>query len=680
MEKPILNSERIFVVDDNPNNLGVVAEYLKSAGYRVSVAPNGSVALERAAGIKPAVILLDVKMPDINGFDVCRQLKKRTDTADIPVIFLTALDDPQHITQGFKAGGTDYLSKPVNKEELLARVKTHVENYLYKKDLQQQVALRTAELEESNQLLKLEIDRRKEVEAKLRHSQERLDLALHSANDGIWDWDLASGALFFDTRYYTMAGYEPNAFPSTFEQWEKRVHCEDIDSSKKAISDYLAGITDSFEAEFRFKRGEGTYMWIRGKGKIVARDDRGNPVRFIGTHSDITESKVAEEELQKAKRLISNIINSMPSSLIGVDVDGRVTQWNNTIELSSGIDAPTAMGKRLSDILPWMASEMNKITESIRTRQVIQEQKRNRLLENELRYEDVTIYPLVTNGIEGAVIRIDDVTHKVRMEEMMIQSEKMLSVGGLAAGMAHEINNPLAGMLQTADVMAKRLSDMDTIPANRKAAESAGTTMEAIRSYMNTRGILRMIDTIKESGQRVATIVENMLSFARKSDTLSSSHDIGELIDKTLELAATDYDLKKKYDFKRIDIVKSYETDMPCIPCESAKIQQVLLNIFQNAAQAMQEDAVEHPRLLIKTGYEKKRDMVFVEIEDNGPGIDETVRKRVFEPFFTTKPVGVGTGLGLSVSYFIITENHHGEMAVESEPGAGAKFVIRLPV
>ena len=169
--------------------------------------------------------------------------------------------------------------------------------------------MRTAELEESNQLLKLEIDRRKEVEAKLRHSQERLDLALHSANDGIWDWDLASGALFFDTRYYTMAGYEPNAFPSTFEQWEKRVHCEDIDSSKKAISDYLAGITDSFEAEFRFKRGEGTYMWIRGKGKIVARDDRGNPVRFIGTHSDITESKVAEEELQKAKRLISNIIN-----------------------------------------------------------------------------------------------------------------------------------------------------------------------------------------------------------------------------------------------------------------------------------------------------------------------------------------------------------------------------------
>ena len=225
-------------------------------------------------------------------------------------------------------------------------------------------------------------------------------------------------------------------------------------------------------------------------------------------------------------------------------------------------------------------------------------------------------------GLKERSFRIDDVTHKVRMEEMMIQSEKMLSVGGLAAGMAHEINNPLAGMLQTADVMAKRLSDMDTIPANRKAAESAGTTMEAIRSYMNTRGILRMIDTIKESGQRVATIVENMLSFARKSDTLSSSHDIGELIDKTLELAATDYDLKKKYDFKRIDIVKSYETDMPCIPCESAKIQQVLLNIFQNAAQAMQEDAVEHPRLLIKTGYEKKRDMVFVEIEDNGPGID----------------------------------------------------------
>ncbi|MCF8128159.1 MAG: PAS domain-containing protein [Deltaproteobacteria bacterium] len=115
-------------------------------------------------------------------------------------------------------------------------------------------------------------------------------------------------------------------------------------------------------------------------------------------------------------------------------------------------------------------------------------------------------------------------------------------------------------------------------------------------------------------------------------------------------------------------------------PCEGAKIQQVLLNILSNGAQAMQAAGTKSPRLIVRTRFEKGRQMALMEIEDNGPGMDETTRKRVFEPFFTTKPVGVGTGLGLSVSYFIITENHGGEMRVESRPGTGAKFIIRLPL
>jgi len=282
--------------------------------------------------------------------------------------------------------------------------------------------------------------------------------------------------------------------------------------------------------------------------------------------------------------------------------------------------------------------------------------------------------------VEGAVIRIDDVTEKVRLEEMMIQSEKMISVGGLAAGMAHEINNPLAGIMQTAEVMANRLGKNLHIPANRKAAEAAGTTMEAVEGFMKARGIPRMITTINDSGRRLAAIVDNMLNFARKSDASVSSRILEDLLDKTLELAATDYDLKKHYDFKMIEIIKEYTDNLPSVPCEAAKIQQVLLNILRNGAQAMQAGGVEHPRFTVRTWFEKKRSMVCMEIEDNGPGMDEATRRRVFEPFFTTKPVGVGTGLGLSVSYFIITENHNGEMAVESQLGSGTKFIIRLPV
>jgi len=159
-----------------------------------------------------------------------------------------------------------------------------------------------------------------------------------------------------------------------------------------------------------------------------------------------------------------------------------------------------------------------------------------------------------------------------------------------------------------------------------------------------------------------------------------SSHILNDLIDKTITLASTDFDLKKQYDFKSIKIKKEYSDHLPAVPCESAKIQQVLLNIFSNGAQAMQEGETRNPLFIITTRLEKERNMACIEIKDNGPGIDAETRKRIFEPFFTTKPAGVGTGLGLSVSYFIITENHGGEMAVESSPGAGFKILIRLPL
>jgi len=199
----------IFVVDDNPDNLGVTAGYLKSAGYTVAVASSGSSALKRAERVEPVVILLDIKMPGMDGFEVCRKLKKNAKTRDIPVIFLTALEDIKSITKGFQTGGVDYLTKPVKKDELLARVLTQVENYLYKNKLEQEVRIRTAELEESkeklqqahdemekqvqertadllstNQKLQQEVSERRRMEDELKQSHKqlrRLSSHLHSS-------------------------------------------------------------------------------------------------------------------------------------------------------------------------------------------------------------------------------------------------------------------------------------------------------------------------------------------------------------------------------------------------------------------------------------------------------------------------------------------------------------------
>ncbi len=386
-----------------------------------------------------------------------------------------------------------------------------------------------------------------------------------------------------------------------------------------------------------------------------------------------------ESDLIKLRSILRNIIDSMPSVLVGVNKKGCITQWNREAENITGITAKNAKGRVLSQVYPQLAGEMEKVQRAIKEGTPLKDAKVAFKMDNETRYSDITVYPLVTNGAEGAVIRVDDITDRVRIEEMMVQSEKMLSVGGLAAGMAHEINNPLAGIMQNMQVIQNRFSpDMQK---NIEAAQQSGTSMAKINQYMNERGMYEMMDAIMISGKRAARIVENMLSFSRKSESVFSTHDIGSLLDKTIELAENDYDLKKKYDFKTIKIIRDYDESVSKLPCEASKLQQVFLNIFKNGAQAMMEksdDADYKPVFTLRIMDD--HEMVRIEIEDNGPGMDEKIRKRIFEPFFTTKKVGVGTGLGLSVSYFIVSENHGGEMAVESQPGKSTRFIIRLPV
>jgi len=393
--------------------------------------------------------------------------------------------------------------------------------------------------------------------------------------------------------------------------------------------------------------------------------------------------KLAEKSMRHLRNYLSNIINSMPSVLVGVDPSGIVTQWNTKAQQTTGVSAEEAVGRPLTQSFPRLAIEIDQICNAMESMEVRSDQMKFINEDGEICYEDVTVYPLLSSEGEGAVIRVDDVTERMRIEDMMVQSEKMLSVGGLAAGMAHEINNPLAGMIQTAQVLGARLTNLDLL-ANKQAAEKSDATLASIKSYMKARGVPGMLDSIHKSGERAAQIVSNMLSFARKSDSTLSLHNIADLLDQSVDLAGSDYDLKKKYDFRRIKITREYEADLPQIPCEAGKIQQVFLNILRNGAETMQEETekrgIKISQFVLRLAYMNKADKVRIEIEDNGPGMDETVRKRVFEPFFTTKATSKGTGLGLSVSYFIITENHDGEMRVESNPGSGTTFIITLPV
>lgn len=390
--------------------------------------------------------------------------------------------------------------------------------------------------------------------------------------------------------------------------------------------------------------------------------------------AELQERKKAEARLETFKILLANTLNSMPSVIVAVSRAIDVVLINKEAETVMGTTEAEARGQAFFNFFPQLRPYEETIRRVMQDQVVSQTYRITLDMGSRPSVFDMTVSP---SDEGGAVIRLDDSSERTRMEEIMVQSEKMLSIGGLAAGMAHEINNPLGGMIQSTQVIRSRLSR--SIPANEEAAEAAGVSMPAIKTFMEKREIFKLLDHIHGAGIRAAQIVENMLGFAREARPHKELHDMAGLIEDAVILAQSDYDLKKNHDFKKIELIRNFEADLPPVLCEKTKLQQVFFNLFKNAAQAMSgTNQTRPPKIFLD--LKKQENAIAIKVRDNGPGMDEEIRKRIFEPFFTTKEQGVGTGLGMSVSYFIITEDHGGEMIVESAPGQGACFHILLPI
>ncbi|WP_320169737.1 ABC transporter substrate-binding protein [Maridesulfovibrio sp.] len=289
---------------------------------------------------------------------------------------------------------------------------------------------------------------------------------------------------------------------------------------------------------------------------------------------------------------------------------------------------------------------------------------------------NIHVFVEIIEGSRDRIASLIDMTEKIKTQELLIQMEKMLSVGGLAAGMAHEINNPLAGILQGTQNIKRRISP--EAKRNDELATKFGCSSVQIHKYLDERGIIKILDGIQDSGERAAAIVRNMLDFTRKNETGRTACDINRLIEGVIDIISCDYDLRKKYDFRHTTIIKEFQEKMSPVKCYRVEIEQVLLNLIKNAAYAMYETSESRPPCLTLRTWQDP-DYTTVEVEDNGPGINGEVKRRIFEPFFTTKSPGFGTGLGLSVSFFIITRNHNGIFEVESDVGMGTKFIFKLP-
>jgi signal transduction histidine kinase len=184
---------------------------------------------------------------------------------------------------------------------------------------------------------------------------------------------------------------------------------------------------------------------------------------------------------------------------------------------------------------------------------------------------------------------------------------------------------------------------------------------------------------MQEAGTHAAQIVGNMLKFSNPAPSATVLTDLNQLLDLVIELASSDYDFTKTYNFQNINIVRAYESSLPRVLCIPSEIQQVVLSMLRNAAHALKASASTDPPT-IRLTTRKEEQVVRIEIADNGSGMDDNTRKRVFEPFYTTKVAEGSTGLGLSISYFIIVTHHRGEIFVDSALGSGTTFTIMLPL
>ena len=266
---------------------------------------------------------------------------------------------------------------------------------------------------------------------------------------------------------------------------------------------------------------------------------------------------------------------------------------------------------------------------------------------------------------------------KQRLEERMIQSEKMVSVGGLAAGMAQEINESLTGICNAVQMI--RNSIENPVQENLAPKDKNGLNFNVLGQYLRDQGVFKNLDQIMAAGKKASGSVSNLLSFSGETNVDFAVEDISLLLDQSFELTSNEYSLEQNFNFSAIQVMKDYDPDLPKVRCRGGELKQVFYNILSNGAYAMARNTDNPcPTFFMRTYAEEGQ--VCIEIRDNGPGMPENIRKLIFEPFFSTKDHKKSAGLGLSVSNFIVTENHNGTIEVESTPGEGSCFKVMLPI
>ncbi len=500
----------------------------------------------------------------------------------------------------------------------------------------------------------------------LSESKERLSLALNASKSGIWDRNVKTEKMYFDSNYFTLAGYEPNDFKSSYDEWEKRVHPDDVHRVKKAIEDYLAGQAGSYVEEFRFKNKDGSWQWVLGQGKIFERDEQGNPVRFIGMHTDITERKRAEEKLQASERRFKELIRNSSDSVTILNNNGEQTYVSDVVEKMLGytpselINIPVIKEMiHPDDQENVQAAFLTILNEGEGVAQYRHKHKNG----SWVYLEAWGTNQLENPDIRGIVVNVRDITERkraeeerVRLEQQLLHTQKLESLGVLAGGIAHDFNNILTSIIGNAELALLRMKP-----------ESPG---------------ISNIHKIEQAATQAAGLAKQMLAYSGKGKFVIEHLDINCLLEEMLHLL--DVSISKMAKLKL-----NFAPNLPAVEGDATQIRQIVMNLVINASEAIGDNSGvisittgcrDCDRNYLKYFWQDERinegSYVYIDIADTGCGMSKDTLAKVFDPFFTTK--FTGRGLGMAAVQGIV-KGHRGAIKVDSEPGRGTTFKILLP-
>ncbi len=693
---------KILAIDDNKDNLTTLKAIVKDVlpACTVLTALNGPRGLELALAEDPDVILLDIIMPGMDGYEVCRRLKADERSRPIPVVFLTALrTDRESRIQALDSGADGFLAKPVDEQELVAEVRAMAKvktGILMQRDettrLACLVAERTQSLQQSPRSLlntledmRAENEARKQAEVNAKREQVLTNTIIDSIPGTFYLLDEHGRYARWNTYQRDVILGKPEDQMAGMNAIDT-IHPEDRALIQSRIANVLRdGKEETVEGRVLL-RGGPAFIWMLMTGRRMTI--AGRPF-LVGTGIDITKRKATEQELLEAKTLTDAIVENIPLMVFLKDAtDLRFVTFNRAGEELLGYDRKALLGKNNLDLFPpeqaanFMAKDREALAEQDMVdipEEPIQTAKNGERL---LHTRKVCI-----RGSDGATKYLlgisEDITERKRaekereqMQAQLIQAQKLESIGVLASGVAHEINNPIMGVMGYAQLIHDRWGAGDA-------------------------DLLEYATEIGKETERVATIVKNLLSFARQNeDSHGSPARLRDIVEATLSLISA----VLRHDQVKLEV--DVPADLPQPRCNSQQIQQVVMNLVTNARDALNvrypgHDANKVVRISARmieksvnsnqsavisdmrrspiTDHSSSSRWLRLTVEDHGAGIPEEVRAHIFEPFFTTKPRGKSTGLGLSISHGIVN-NHGGELNVESEVGQWTRFHVDLPV